>query len=90
LDVIFRALKKKHKDEAKLVAEVAKGIKITEEEAKTILRLQVRQLSKLDEATVEEKLKKQRLDEKQLKGWIKSPNEKIAADMKELTRLIEV
>lgn len=76
LDIIFKALRSDNPQQL-----IAKGLKITPEQAAQILDLRVRQLSKLDKAQIQDKLKAQRAMLKTLHGYYKAPKAKIAADM---------
>lgn len=57
-------------------------LKISEQEANTILDLKVRNLSKLDGTKLKEKLNNLVAESEELKGHQKNPNGKIIADMK--------
>ena len=76
LEVVFAALKSQD-SKAYLVT----NLKLTPEQADTILELRVRQLSKLDKAAMESKLKEQVAFEAQLQKWYKAPRAKVSADM---------
>lgn len=76
-DVIFKSLEAKDS-----VAYLVKHGKLTEEQAKQILDLRVRQLSKLDDIEMRKRLKQQKQELKQLRGWLKRPRAKIAEDLK--------
>lgn len=75
LSVIFDALKRK--DSA---AYIAKNLRISDEEAKQILELRVRQLSSLDKENCKSTLKKQQAHLAELEAWYKKPKAKIMAD----------
>lgn len=76
LDVIFKSLRDKD-SEAYLVAHLG----ITKEQAKLILDLKVRQLSKLDQDALKATLKEQQAFMTQLKTWQKNPKPKIKEDI---------
>lgn len=77
LDVMFKALKLKGTDP---VAYIAKGMKVTLEEAAQLFELRFRQLSNLDTDQVRAKLKEQQAHLKQLQIWLKKPKPKVLAD----------
>lgn len=72
LDVIFAALKKRLSKED-LCKALMKGLKINEEQAKTVMELRVHQLSKLDQEQLEARLLEQRKTLKQLQRDVKRP-----------------
>lgn len=76
LDIIFKALRAKDADQF-----LIRALKITEEQARQILELRVRQLSKLDQDALKLKLKEQRQFLRQLEAWAKRPRAKIKADL---------
>jgi hypothetical protein len=76
LDIIFKALRDKNSE-----AYLVKNLEITNEQAKLILDLKVRQLSKLDQDALKQTLKNQEADMKQLKTWQKNPKPKIKEDI---------
>ena len=76
LDIIFKALKDKDSE-----SYLVKNLEITREQAKLILDLKVRQLSKLDQDVLKQTLKNQEADMKQLKTWQKNPKPKIKEDI---------
>lgn len=76
LQVIFKALESNDPDKY-LVA----NLKITAEQAKQILDLQVRKLSKLDQEALKLKLKEQKSQMKQLEIWQKRPKTKVKDDL---------
>ena len=76
LDIIFKALRDKD-SESYLVSHLG----ITREQAKLILDLKVRQLSKLDQDALKNTLKEQEAFMKQLKTWQKNPKPKIKEDI---------
>lgn len=83
LDLIFKALKTKNPDEA-----LIKYLKITPEQAKQILDLQVRRLSKLDQDQLKEKLKEDKKHLKQLLVWQKKPKSKVLLDLEHIKDVI--
>jgi DNA gyrase/topoisomerase IV subunit A len=76
LDVIFAALKSRDPD-----AYLVKHMKITAEQAKQILDLQVRRLSKLDQDALKVRLKEQKGHLTQLQTWQKKPKSKVKGDL---------
>jgi topoisomerase IV subunit A len=76
LDLIFKALRATDPD-----AMLVKLLKITPEQAKQILDLQVRKLSKLDQDALKAKLKEQQAHLKQLQVWLKKPKSKVLLDL---------
>jgi DNA gyrase/topoisomerase IV subunit A len=83
LDVIFKALKTKDPD-----AFLVKALKITDEQAKQILELKVRQLSKLDQDALKLKLKEQQQFLKQLEQWKAKPKTKVLLDLDDVKAMI--
>lgn len=84
LDVIFKALRSNDPDSF-----LVTNLKITAEQAKQILDLQVRRLSKLDQDALKGKLKEQRSHMKQLETWQKRPKSKVKEDMVNVMAAIE-
>lgn len=84
LDVVFKALKSNNPD-----AYMVTHMKITAAQAKQILDLQVRRLSKLDQDALKLKLKEQRKHMTQLEAWTKRPKAKIKADMEGIMQAIK-
>ena len=76
LNIIFQALKQPNSEEY-----LVEHLKITKEEAKSILDLRVRQLSKLDQDDLKVTLKAQQAELAQLKAWLKNPKPKIKDDI---------
>lgn len=76
LDVIFKALRSPDSK-----AYLVKHLKLKPEQVDQILELKVRQLSKLDQDQIKEKLKDQQDHLKVLKGWLANPKKKILADV---------
>lgn len=76
LNIIFQALKQPNSEEY-----LVEHLKITKEEAKSILDLRVRQLSKLDQDDLKVTLKAQQTELAQLKTWLKNPKPKIKDDI---------
>jgi DNA gyrase/topoisomerase IV subunit A len=83
LDVIFKALRSKDPD-----AFLVKTLKLNVEQAKQILELKVRQLSKLDQDVLKEKLKEQQQFLKQLQVWQKRPKSKVLLDLADVKQAI--
>lgn len=81
LDVIFKALRS-----ADSKAYLMKSLKLSAEQADQILELKVRQLSKLDQDQIKEKLRSQQDHMTQLKTWLSTPRAKILLDT---TRVLE-
>jgi len=84
LDVIFKALRSNDPDTF-----LVKNLKITPEQAKQILDLQVRRLSKLDQDDLKRKLKDQKAHLSVLEGWQKKPKAKVKADMAQVMAAID-
>lgn len=82
LDVIFAALRKDNSAEY-----ISKKSKLSVDEAKQILELRVRQLSKLDATELKKKLKDQKAHLVQLNKWLKKPRLKLIQDFAELEEL---
>lgn len=61
--------------------ELAAKLKITVDQADQILELKLRQLTKLDQAALQEKLKAQIKFMEQLNKWLKSPKRKVSSDV---------
>lgn len=76
LDVIFKALR-----DSDSKAYLVKHLKITGEQADTILDLKVRRLSKLDQEDLKKQLKAQEAFKAQLEQWFKKPKLKLIQDM---------
>ena len=83
LEVVFKALKAKDSQ-----AYLVKGLSITPEQANQILELKVRQLSRLDQAQLKEKLKDQKARMTELQGFLKRPKSKIKSEFKSIYDLI--
>lgn len=83
LDVIFKALRAKD-SKAFLMTQ----LKLTAEQADQILELKVRQLSKLDQDSIKEKLKLQQDHMKQLKSWLAKPRAKVISDTEHILEAI--
>jgi topoisomerase-4 subunit A len=83
LDVIFKALRAKD-SKAFLMAE----LKLSAEQADQILELKVRQLSKLDQDVIKEKLATQKAHLKQLASWLSKPRAKVIADTEHVLEAI--
>jgi DNA gyrase/topoisomerase IV subunit A len=84
LDVIFKALKSADPD-----AFLIKNLKLTAGQAKQILDLQVRRLSKLDQDSLKLKLKEQEKHLVQLQTWQKKPKTKVKGDLANVMLAIE-
>lgn len=83
LDLVFKALRTSDPDAA-----LVKLLKITPEQAKQILDLQVRKLSKLDHDALKVKLKEQKELLKQLQAWEKKPKTKVLLDLQRVKEAI--
>ena len=83
LDIVFAALKSKDSS-----AHLVKHMKITADQAKQILDLRVRQLSKLDKEAMETQLKEQLAHQTQLKRWYANPKAKVSADLDAVLKTI--
>lgn len=83
LDIIFKALKSKDPDTF-----LVKALKLTPDQAKQILELKVRQLSKLDQDALKLKLKDQQKFLAQIQSWIKKPRSKVLLDLAEVKAAI--
>jgi topoisomerase-4 subunit A len=75
LDTIFKALRQSDSK-----AYLVRHMKIKPEQADQILELRVRQLSKLDQDTIKQKLKDQQAHLKELAGWLAKPRGKVLLD----------
>lgn len=84
LDAIFKALRSSDAE-----ATLIRLLKITKEQAKQILELRVRQLSKLDQDEWKQKLKAQLEHLKQLQTWLKKPRSKVLLDLEEVKVAID-
>lgn len=76
LDVVFKALRSKD-SEGYLMA----NLSLSKEQAKQILELKVRQLSKLDQDALKETLRNQQQFMRQLQDWKKNPKAKVKDDV---------
>jgi len=83
LDLVFKALRTADPDAA-----LVRLLKITPEQAKQILDLQVRKLSKLDHDQLKVKLKEQKVLLKQLQTWQKKPRSKVLLDLEQVKESI--
>jgi len=70
-------------------ADLMKVFKLSELQAKQVLDLQLRKISKLDQTKVLEALKEQRADLKQLELWLKKPKQKVMDDCDQVLKAIE-
>lgn len=84
LDVIFKALRA-----ADSKAFMMKHLKLEAVQADQILELKVRQLSKLDQDAIKEKLRLQQEFMKQLKSWLAKPKAKVLDDTQLVMAAIE-
>lgn len=82
LDIIFKALRQKDSE-----SYLVDNLGITREQAKQILDLKVRQLSKLDQDALKVTLKEQQSMMSQLKTWQKNPKPKIKDDIMKAVEL---
>ncbi len=69
--------------------ELAKKLKITIEEADQILELKLRQLTKLDQEALKQKLKEQLAFKEQLLKWKAKPKKKMVTDIDEAMKAIQ-
>jgi DNA gyrase/topoisomerase IV subunit A len=76
IDTIAASLKTKDPH-----AYLMKALKISKEDANTILQLRVIQLSKLDGERLKERLAEEKERHGQLAKWLKKPSSKVAVDM---------
>lgn len=79
--VIFKSLEQK--DSA---AYMVKHSKLDLDQAKQILELKVRQLSRLDSLQIKEQMKQQKQELKQLQRWLKKPRNKVYEDLEKLSK----
>lgn len=84
LDVIFKALRTNNPDDA-----IAKGMKITLEEAKIILELRVRQLSALDQKVLKRKLAEANAVLADLKAQLKRPSRSVKTHFEQCLQAFE-
>lgn len=84
LDIVRDSLKSKDPDQY-----LVKHLKITAEQAAQILELKVRQLSKMDQTKMKEKLAEQRKFATQLERWTKKPRTKVLLDLERVREAIE-
>lgn len=83
LDAIFKVLRQGAATQSELEEKLAKAIKVTKEQAKQILDLKVRQLSKLDQDALKAKLAEQQ-------SWLKSLLTKIKRPAQEVKKFFEL
>lgn len=88
-DFIIKALNKKLDDD-QLAAYIAKGLKITVEQANTILDLKIRALKSLEEDKLRGKIKELKTEVAGYKQRIKKPTEYIYQHVKNLVKKIEI
>lgn len=69
--------------------DLAKKLKLSEEQADQILELKLRQLTKLDQDDLKAKLKEQQGVLSQLNKWLKNPKKKMIVDIDEAMQSIE-
>ena len=84
LDVIFKALRS-----TDAVAYMVRNMDVDEEQAKAILELKVRQLSKLDQAEIKQKLAAQEQRMSTLQQQLKRPKGCIKKELQSLLTLVE-
>lgn len=86
LDIIFKVLKSKTQD---LNKELSKKLKISVDDAKTILDLQTRRLSKLSDKDVSDKIASIKTEIKIIEKHIKKPEKKILDDLSKVCSLLK-
>lgn len=86
-DFILKALNKKLDDE-ELAKYIAKGLKITVEQANVILDLKIRQLKSLEEKKLTDKIKAIKAEVQTYKDRIKNPKTFILSQVKEIGKKI--
>jgi topoisomerase IV subunit A len=69
-------------------ASLMKSMKLTDEQAQTLLNLRFVQWSKLDQASIKETLKEQTAHHKLLNRWLKNPKAKLLLDMDEMVNVL--
>lgn len=84
IDTIIHAVRKTDDPDAYIM----KKLKLTAEQARQILALQLRQLSRLEEKTLRDKIKEQKAFLAQLQSWEKKPKTKVKADLADVMKAI--
>lgn len=84
LDVIFKALRS-----SDAVAYMVRNMDVDETQAKAILELKVRQLSKLDQAEIKQKLAAQKKRMAELQANLKRPKTSVKKEMQSLLTLVK-
>jgi len=84
LDAIFKALRSTDPESTMM-----RLLKITRDQSQQILELKVRQLSKLDQSEIRQKLKDQQMHLRQLQAWLKKPRSKVALDIDKTLECIQ-
>ena len=84
LDVIFKALRS-----SDAVAYMVRNMDVDETQAKAILELKVRQLSKLDQAEIKQKLSAQKKRMAELQANLKRPKNSVKKEMQSLLTLVK-
>lgn len=84
LDVIFKALRS-----SDAVAYMVRNMDVDETQAKAILELKVRQLSKLDQAEIKQKLAAQKKRMTELQANLKRPKNSVKKEMQSLLTLVK-
>ena len=84
LDVIFKALRS-----SDAVAYMIRNMDVDETQAKAILELKVRQLSKLDQAEIKQKLAAQKKRMAELQANLKRPKNSVKKEMQSLLTLVK-
>ena len=84
LDVIFKALRS-----SDAVAYMVRNMDVDETQAKAILELKVRQLSKLDQAEIKQKLAAQKKRMAELQANLKRPKNSVKKEMQSLLTLVK-
>lgn len=84
LDVIFKALRS-----SDAVAYMVRNMDVDETQAKAVLELKVRQLSKLDQAEIKQKLATQKKRMAELQANLKRPKNSVKKEMQSLLTLVK-
>ena len=84
LDVIFKALRS-----SDAIAYMVRNMDVDETQAKAILELKVRQLSKLDQAEIKQKLAAQKKRMAELQANLKRPKNSVKKEMQSLLTLVK-
>lgn len=69
--------------------DLMKKFKLKQHQAQSILDLQLKKLSRLDQSSIEKKLKEQLAHLKQLESWLKNPRAKVIEDTQHVLDAIE-